>query len=310
MTFVLRDESGVTGGREGKARVAVHKDDDVFTKRCERDIVVMVPGNPGVSAFYTEFLEHLMTQVPGKRMVCLGFAGHTPGRSDGVFSVEEQIHFVRSLVDRIRETNETARLHFMGHSVGAYVGVNVAAQLPEEHVASFTGLFPTVEHIAQGSNAVVRPVFVPGLRHMAAGLAGALGYLPAVLRNRVAKMFATTTDPDHIDTVAGLADFSLINNLLYMAGTEMVDITDMPHSTLEKLAHKSNFYYAEVDGWVPDHLIPRMEQHLETLTGKQVGKTPTCAGPRVVRDTTKAPHAFVLSHSKEVAEAIAPMLHA
>ena len=312
--FVLRDETGHTGdvsGRSATVTVAVVGDDDVFAKSCSRDIVVVIPGNPGVAAFYTSFLETLSGELDDTRAVCLGFAGHGPGRRDGVFSVDEQVAFVASLVEKIRSVNAEARLHVVGHSVGAYVAVNVASQLPAASVASVNGLFPTVEHIAQGSNAVIRPVFVPGLRHAAAGIGGLVGWLlPASLKTRVAGMFAKTEDPAHLGVAASLADYSLLNNVLYMAGSEMHAIKDIPYATLEPIAEKSSFYYGEVDGWVPGHLIPKMRGHLEAITGRAPGHSPQCASPRVVEDKTSAPHAFVLSHSKEVAVAVAPMIRA
>ena len=308
--FTFRDETGTVGDRSATISIAVHSDDDVFHISSPQDIMVMIPGNPGVSAFYTDFLCHLKKKQPEHRVVCLGFAGHSTGQRDGAFSVAEQIGFVGSLIDKIRARNEEAKLHIIGHSVGSYVGVNVAAILPDNVVASYTGLFPTVEHIVQGSNAVIRPIFLPGVRHALSGLAGLLGYLPRWLLKGVSSLFAQEAKGGGtLDIVASLAEYSVVHNILYMSQTEMVDIKDIPHEVLGKVAGKATFYYAGVDGWVPDHLIPKMEEHLETLTQRKVGSTPACSAPRVIRDATEAPHAFVLSHSEEVAECLSPIFN-
>eukprot|EP00754_Rhynchopus_humris_P045440 Rhum_TRINITY_DN4907_c0_g1::Rhum_TRINITY_DN4907_c0_g1_i1::g.16029::m.16029 len=309
--FDLRDVSGSCegGARTATATVAVCPDDDVFERRCGRDIVVVVPGNPGVAAFYTDFMTHLMKDVEGKRVVCLGYAGHSSGRRDGVFSLQEQVDFVASLVDMIRGVNEDkVRLHIIGHSVGAYIGLRVAERLPEQVVASFAGLFPAVEDIGKGSNAVISPVFQPVLRHAAAGLVGLLSWLPESVRLAVARRFVQESkDPKHVDIVAAI-DYSMLHNILYMSKFEMHEIGTMNRKTLSAVAHNATFYYAEVDGWVPPHVVPRMRENLSSLSQKTVGSTPQCAAPRVIIDESGAPHAFVLSHSEHVAQLIAPTL--
>ena len=377
--FTFRDEEGVIDGAVRVSKVAIRAEDDVFKQTCTRDIVVMIPGNPGSSSFYTEFLTHLLG-LTEHRAVCIGLAGHS-GANEGTFSVHDQITFVSSIVTRILDVNQEARVHIVGHSVGAFIGMHVAAGMVEDKVATYKGLFPTVEHIVKGSNAIMRPLFLPGMfrihptkgalakreivslytqqslkqslayllqfqhqtkmpfsakkniqakaiqrestiffyplffinpkpgiRHVVAGFAGLLGYLPLAVRQRAARLFATTDCPHQLHTIANMADYSIISNVLYMAGTEMIHIKEACPDALGTLADKATFYYAVKDGWVADHLVGDMHAKLENITEGTVSTTAEGASPRVLRDTTGAPHAFVLSHSKEVAEALAPLL--
>eukprot|EP01064_Diplonema_japonicum_P004640 TRINITY_DN13046_c0_g1_i1.p1 TRINITY_DN13046_c0_g1~~TRINITY_DN13046_c0_g1_i1.p1 ORF type:complete len:333 (+),score=65.86 TRINITY_DN13046_c0_g1_i1:56-1000(+) len=293
--------------------VGVVEGDDVFEVASEEEIIMVVPGNPGLASFYLKFARYLIKELEknevSRRVVCLGFAGHASGRAHNntVFGASQQIGFVKALADKILEKNPKAKLHLVGHSVGAYVSVHVAAKIPQENVRTVTGLFPTVEHIAKGDNAVTRPLFLPGLRHFAASLASVVGYLPIALRKKIGGFFATTTEPEHLEVVASMTDYNLVNNILYMASTEMHEIQDICHTTLSTIAAKCSFYYGVSDGWVPQSLIPDMRKHLESHTGSPPSSCVKEPLPRVIIDGTTAPHAFVLTHSEEVAKEISPI---
>eukprot|EP01063_Lacrimia_lanifica_P024494 TRINITY_DN32391_c0_g1_i1.p1 TRINITY_DN32391_c0_g1~~TRINITY_DN32391_c0_g1_i1.p1 ORF type:complete len:316 (+),score=71.31 TRINITY_DN32391_c0_g1_i1:61-1008(+) len=309
----VKDVSGDVAGRTITVDIGHVSDDCVFEKVCTRDVIVVIPGNPGVARFYLKFAAALKKEVKGDpRVVCMSYAGHGFAKRDGVFTVEEQVGFTHGLVGKIAEKNPAARLHLVGHSVGAYVAVQVAGKFQAEgcgtRIASINGLFPTVEHIAQGTNARVWPVLLPGMRQIASGIGGAVGWLPQGLRRRAAGLFASTNDEAHLAIVADMADYSLLHNILHMADSEFKAIKDICPVLLGPLASRCQFYYGVVDGWVQPYLVPRMRDTLAGLSDKPVGDTVHHDGPKVVVDATGAPHAFVLTHSDEVAAAIAPML--
>lgn len=53
------------------------KDLDELKKCGEEDLIVVIPGNPGITRFYTMFLQTVYEQVPYP-IVIIGHAGHEP----------------------------------------------------------------------------------------------------------------------------------------------------------------------------------------------------------------------------------------
>ena len=82
------------------------------------------------------------TQVCG-----LSHAGHAKGLNNHGrrFSVTEQVqHKADYLADRM-EKDPKRRFVLMGHSVGAYICLELLGKLPRERVAAMWGLYPTVQ---------------------------------------------------------------------------------------------------------------------------------------------------------------------
>ena len=292
---------GIINGKSISVSVALIRGADVFLEHEAEDIFVVIPGNPGIAQFYIEFAEE-MTKQNDAAAVCLGFAGHDTNQQ-GVFSVGEQIHFIESLVKQITAANPTSKLHFYGHSVGSYVAVNAAGRSSiSDSVKSIYCLYPTVEHIAKAENARIWPLLLPGMRHVVAAFAGLVGLLPLSVRKSIAGKFANTSDKSHLEVVAKMTSFMLIRNVLFMALTEFEEIKeiDIHPSVLDKCT----FFYGQSDGWVPRHYKDNMEKYVKETSSKPLGSTLNCPKPRVLRDPTAAPHAFVLSHSKQVAELV------
>lgn len=55
-----------------------------------KDIVLVIPGNPGIPAFYTGFIKALKSRLPTETPVwVMGHAGHVLGPRPGNFMFEE-----------------------------------------------------------------------------------------------------------------------------------------------------------------------------------------------------------------------------
>ncbi|KAF5289724.1 hypothetical protein FQA39_LY03641 [Lamprigera yunnana] len=94
------------------------------------DIILCIPGNPGVTKFYVEFLRKIHEEL-GYTVWILSHAGHelpppdsirtAPPLTDNeklyglVGQVNHKIAFIDSYVP------QSARIHFIGHSIGAYI---------------------------------------------------------------------------------------------------------------------------------------------------------------------------------------------
>lgn len=152
-------------------------------------LIFLIPGNPGVIAYYTDFLTHLYGLLSPTRNVHVvgrsfrGFEVDGEARGSGggkeahqsPYGLEEQIQFAeRALgeaVGRVRRMEgREPRVLLLGHSVGAYVVLEVLRRGRERlgmkadgqgegdgegevpRVIGGVCLFPTVTHIARSKS--------------------------------------------------------------------------------------------------------------------------------------------------------------
>eukprot|EP00756_Hemistasia_phaeocysticola_P009714 Hpha_TRINITY_DN14941_c2_g9::TRINITY_DN14941_c2_g9_i2::g.143538::m.143538 len=282
-----------------------------------RDVVVFVPGNPGVPYFYAGFIRSLRERLPTTAgLMCCGYLGHSfENINRQVFSVQQQERAVETLIDRLLAEHGDARVHLMGHSVGAYIATRIADRLPESRLGTAMGLFGTVTHIARAPNGRMWWLLLPGSRHVAAAAASMVGWMPLGFRKWIAgraegKLRQGDTHYDGV--VANMTRFHLVLNALYMARTEFESIRDLDTELFRRLGSKLVMYYGTEDGWVPTHQRTELEEALGVRASSaadavEARKAPQL-GPTVVLDETGAPHAFSLTHADDVAAAVEPLL--
>lgn len=289
-----------------------------------REIVLVFPGNPGVVHFYGPFLLSLRDAMgAGVGLLCCGYAGHSlePCRNGGPFSVGEQAEVAAVMARRVLAAHPAAELHILGHSVGAHIALLTADRLPPGNVATVAGLFPTVHRIADAPNGTLWPLLLPVARHCVAAFAAALGCLPVRCRAAVvrrAKPELALPGAGAFDgVVARMASYRVLLNVLFMARTEFLAIRDVDEARVQRHASRLVLYYGARDRWVPPEHRAVLRRVLGlppdggAARGASVGGGGAAAGhthPAVVIDTTGAPHAFVLTHSADVAAALAPLL--
>ncbi|KAK4272689.1 hypothetical protein QN277_021207 [Acacia crassicarpa] len=97
--------------------------------------VLLIPGNPGVVAFYVHFIEFLYEQLGGNASItAIGHISHTmkDWERGRLFSIEEQINHK---VVFIREELQNADIPILlvGHSIGAYISLEVFKRWPEKY---------------------------------------------------------------------------------------------------------------------------------------------------------------------------------
>ncbi|CAK9180787.1 unnamed protein product [Ilex paraguariensis] len=89
--------------------------------------VLFVPGNPGVVAFYTDFLESLYELLGGTASVtAIGHTGHTKKnwKHGRLFSLQEQIDHKMDFIKHGLQNTEVPIL-LVGHSIGSYIAIEL-----------------------------------------------------------------------------------------------------------------------------------------------------------------------------------------
>lgn len=261
--------------------------------------VVMLPGNPGVPDCYTRYLAAVAAQAARDDAAAAGGSGfplhtltightaHTADTACGTrYSLDDQLAHKRAVLAALLARHPDARLVLAGHSVGAYMVVELLRALPPAAVVRCVLLTPTLSNIGASPNGVrLTPVF-----HYAPPLAGLLTGLIAALPQPVAHgvlkwaVAEARSDDATLRSLLPLVHRHVPVNALHLAAHEMTDIGPLDTAHLLAHARKLDLYFAPGDGWVADTDAAAAQALL--------GGVP---GARVVRCDEGHTHAFVLS---------------
>lgn len=183
-------------------------------------LVFHIPGNPGLIPYYDPFLKTLhallssSSTLPSANFHVCGYslAGfETTEQHHGLSGLEKQIHHLEGLlydqIDELRQrTNKTPKVILMGHSVGAYILLEIIRghrKRIEEGAKDFDLiggilLFPTITHIARSPSGIVASALlaIPRSAHIASAIVKALVFfIPTSLLYYLVRAF--TWFPEH-----------------------------------------------------------------------------------------------------------------
>ncbi|KAG5866152.1 hypothetical protein JTB14_017002 [Gonioctena quinquepunctata] len=128
------------------------------TTKDSEDIVIIIPGNPGVNGFYENFAKTLHEKL-GYSVWCIGHAGHNlPEQvlsplpkfkgNEYVYGLKGQIEHKVDFFEKYIPKN--ARIHLIGHSIGSYIILELLEHPSiKDKVADVYLLFPTIEEMVQ-----------------------------------------------------------------------------------------------------------------------------------------------------------------
>ncbi|KAF7339620.1 Lipid droplet-associated hydrolase [Mycena sanguinolenta] len=245
-------------------------------------VFLFVPGNPGLLTFYTEFLSTLHAKHPRSAIFAHAHLGHTPGIPTREYSLSAQIESAIEAVDAIRLAFGTAKIVLSGHSVGAWVALQVLKSRPSD-IHQLQLICPTLSHIAD----------TPNGRRLSWLFRSPLPWVISWLSHLTRPLPLSLVFPNWpVLQIAVLR--SLLNSratifaCLSMAHEEMNTIRELDLNLLNEHRHRICLYYATEDDWVAVHKTKITSLYLPD------------EATRVV-ENADVPHAFCLTHSTEVA---------
>ena len=259
-------------------------------------VFVFIPGNPGIAAYYYEYLNKLH-QITERRMeiLCMTYPGHSAASVlDRPLGLEEQVEHKLLFLDYCVKKYPNASFIIGGHSLGAYISARILYERPNLNLCLFVGLFPTLHSMAispQGrivrylSKSLFRTAIVSCINLVKLCLSR------STLRS-VVQFVTGHSEPALEVTLSELIMPSHVGmHALSLAEDEMNMISSLDHritTLLSSNAEKSILYYGTVDEWVPLYhykemmaAIPKVKSHL-------------CK--------SSIPHAFVIKHSDLMAQ--------
>ncbi len=255
-------------------------------------LVLVVPGNPGVPRLYVPFIDHLYRLGDGRLSVAMvGHAGHAPGHppppGQGCFGLDDQLAHQRAF---LRTLPPAPVVHLVGHSIGAWLVLQLLDTLPPAQRGQAVMLFPTIERMALTPNGrLLRPLF-SSLRPAGVALVRAARRLPGRQRLLTGLLLSAAPPAERAVLLAGLEDIDPagIDNVLGMADEELRRVTTLPEQALRRHAARLTMYYGQADRWNLPDMADTLAQRVPRA--------------RVIRAGHR--HAFVLSDSAAVAAAV------
>ncbi|KAJ1527682.1 hypothetical protein ONE63_007641 [Megalurothrips usitatus] len=243
-----------------------------------KEIALIFIGNPGVGMFYTEFLQQLNQKL--KMPVWLiSHAGHElpPGfrlmpsidKNKHLFNVEGQINNKREFIKRYVPKN--CKIHLLGHSVGAYMALQL---LKEDDVADQVQgsylLFPVLENIAETPNGRFFTKVAVKMLWLVYFLAGIFLSLPHFLKIALItgylRLFGNGSSSIVKHSVAQLVNPKILHAVFFLAIDEMDRIKELDVETISKMKDKIFIYYGDHDRWAP---VSHYERIVKAVPGVQ-----------------------------------------
>jgi hypothetical protein len=221
----------------------------------------LTEGNPGVISYYDDFLTALHDDSPSTTILGVSLAGHEDFELPQPLSLQEQIANKVRIVDTIISSapfssymQEKPKLVVMGHSVGAYMALQVLKQQPQ-NIDNLFLLFPTISHIGQGSSFGRLSAVVTSLPH-SARVASSLTFLlrlvlPIPLLAFIIRLAHSMPGTSLSTTLSKFFNPASVLSFSHLAKFEFREIRHLDVDTVTKYAKRITAYYALHDRWVP-----------------------------------------------------------
>lgn len=245
---VLRVSSSAVVARRRPAAAAAATAPPVY--------LVVLPGNPGIVEPYAAYVSALVRASGGAVAggLVLGHSGHssaTATRAHPPWTLAQQLAHKRDALLTLLAAEPGARLVLAGHSVGAWMVVELLREPAiRRAVLRCLLLFPTLSHIGESRNGVrLAPVF-RHLRGAAWLLMAGIAALPSSLLTLALRVLASPQDDAALASLRPVVHPDAIVSAFTMAMHEMDEIGALDEAHVGAHAHLLAAYFAAEDDWV------------------------------------------------------------
>ncbi|KAJ3388206.1 hypothetical protein HDU84_000205 [Entophlyctis sp. JEL0112] len=325
--FVVAHPSDAGSGRRGAVS---------SSSATPKTVCVVIPGNPGIVEYYAPFSENLFNAVSASRpdldleVVALQNPGHSlsdhnhtdadvgadsssdlriiaswnkvlhnaAGSTDPL-TLEDQIEHKIAVFDHIRSLYPTnTRFIVAGHSIGAYMTLNLVKRRADANIVQSIYLFPTLTHIAKSKNGqVVSILALPGIRHLLAAIVFLLrpimSIFPVALY-AIVSLFTGIRGSHLAVTCEELVHHVSGFHALTLGHHEMRQVTLLDEETIEKNLDRMVFYYGPEDKWADRGYFEALKRRFPDA--------------RAYLCEDSIPHDFVIERSEAMARKVAMWL--
>ncbi|KAF7306761.1 SNF2 family DNA-dependent ATPase [Mycena indigotica] len=234
-------------------------------------VCLFIPGNPGQLHYYESFFFHLQQRAPRVAIFAHAHISHTPGYHGKEHSLAAQVQSAIEAFDALQEDLSSAKIILMGHSVGAWIALQVLKARPQ-NVSQVQLLFPTITHIARTPNGRrLSWAFRSPIPRLVSWLSYLTRPLPISLlfrhwpKTQISVLRSLLNSPPAIYAC------------LSMAHDEMHTIRELDEALLVEHRERIFLLFGALDDWVAENKQTVLK------------KTPTASAVHHVMDFVKAP---------------------
>ncbi|XP_069685055.1 lipid droplet-associated hydrolase-like [Periplaneta americana] len=271
----------------------------------QKELILLIPGNPGSAGYYTTFLTKLHSQL-GVPIWAVSHAGHVlppPTRQNlppleqnpDLYNLEGQVEHKLAFIEKYVPKN--VKLILIGHSIGAKIILEMLKNSEiKSRVMKAYLLFPTIERMALSPNGKIITGIVKHLIPTMLFLAWVFTILPVVVQKfLLAVHFMVRRMPTyHVTPTMNLVHPTVLQNVMFLALDEMEKVKELDEKGLKEASSLLFLYYGTTDGWVPlDYWKDMTRKHFDV-------KCMLCEN--------KFDHAFVLRYSNEMADIMSDLI--
>ncbi|KAI8902663.1 hypothetical protein BC833DRAFT_520839 [Globomyces pollinis-pini] len=241
-----------------------------------RNVLLMIPGNPGIAEYYLPFLTTVKSQLgPKLDIIAVSYPGFT-ANDHVLLSLKEQVDHKIALLDLLIDIYpDNTRFFIAGHSVGAYMAHQILKARPYSNITRVISLFPTLHSMAVTPRAnQVAPLTNAFVRSCLVLIVFWLSFLPSAFLLPIAELVDGQGGEDKRRilrlTVQKYLHSNVLNSALFLANNEFKLIKELDKKAIDSHQERYIMYYSKTDGWTPleDHYelikkeFPKVDLHL------------------------------------------------
>lgn len=195
--------------------------------------------------------------------------------------------------DFISLIDKKCKLHLIGHSIGAWIVIEMLhsySELPKR-VITANLLFPTLQRMVETTNGIFLNGVIRRLHIFIMLFLGFINLLPESVKYFILSLFCKfhSLPQDYIARILMYLNPKIMEKVLFLAYDEMAIVRSLNVDALDKIKHFTNVVYSNSDGWAPVNYIEDLKQFQ----------------PQLHMAVVDIDHAFVLKSSEKVAEIVA-----
>lgn len=242
-----------------------------------QEVIICIPGNPGLPGFYTKFCATLYESLNNKIPIwCIGHAGHDDpplkenrnkvpdlNGNERLFDLKGQVEHKRAFIEKYLSSE--VKIYLIGHSIGAYMNLELL-KIPEikSKVLKSYKLFPTVEKMASSPNGKLFTTFFPWAMQIAVWFYWLFSLLPQKIRIFIIYLyFMVLRIPNYfIGTALKYSKPRVVEKVIFLAIDEMNTVVDLDTDTIVENQDILKFYYGASDGWTPVEYCTQLQKRV------------------------------------------------
>ncbi|XP_031640869.1 lipid droplet-associated hydrolase [Contarinia nasturtii] len=270
----------------------------------KKEMILFIPGNPGICGFYVTFLTTLFKLLQGNVPIwAIGHLGHDEPENTELIprlrnnkhlydlngQVDHKVQFIRNNIP------PDVKITLIGHSVGTYISLELL-KIDDigKRIQHGYFLFPAFEYMADTPNGKFYAATIQKYFRFFYYLVVFLTFLPSFLVRFFIAIFYWTRpvycDSELITNTLTVIRPSVLSKIVHLANDEMEKVKEPDYALIKENKNRLMFYYSLTDNWTPVTYYERLIGSIEGLEAQ-------------ISD--KHDHAFVLKSSHDMAALVA-----